>query len=157
MEWLDHRIAQSEAPAVSQYAQSRPLHPRFHLAARHTRVDCPESSGILLHAPVFTTRNGSRRSVLSQSAESSYLPCFQCGPFSYAFPASLPSLRWHTDVISEVAVSMNNNEVRIYARQGNDWNHIDTLTEVRVQRCYRPYLTTTDCLPLNSTTSPSPP
>ncbi|KAH9945822.1 actin-like protein ARPC3 [Epithele typhae] len=30
---------------------------------------------------------------------------------------------------SQVAVSLNNNEVRIYARAGNDWNHIETLTE----------------------------
>ena len=33
--------------------------------------------------------------------------------------------------IVEIAVSLNSNEVRIYARQGNDWNHIDTLSEVR--------------------------
>ncbi|KAI1794672.1 actin-like protein ARPC3 [Ganoderma leucocontextum] len=30
---------------------------------------------------------------------------------------------------SQVAVSLNSNEVRIYAREGNDWNHIDTLAE----------------------------
>lgn len=30
---------------------------------------------------------------------------------------------------SQVAVSLNSNEVRIYARQGNDWNHIETLSE----------------------------
>ncbi|TBU35638.1 WD40 repeat-like protein [Dichomitus squalens] len=30
---------------------------------------------------------------------------------------------------SQIAVSLNSNEVRIYARQGNDWNHIDTLSE----------------------------
>ena len=33
---------------------------------------------------------------------------------------------------SEIAVSLNSNEVRIYARQGNDWNHTETLSEVRV-------------------------
>ena len=27
-------------------------------------------------------------------------------------------------------MSLNNNEVRIYARQGGEWSHIDTLTEV---------------------------
>ena len=37
------------------------------------------------------------------------------------------------NIHAEVAISLNSNEVRIYARQGNDWNHIDTLTEVCVQ------------------------
>ena len=53
-------------------------------------------------------------------------------------------------------MSLNNNEVRIYARQGNDWNHIDTLTEVRV--LFHPLiLSSRDEVGPHSMTSPSLP